>query len=272
MNPHNIRLVALDMDGTLLHEDKHISRRTLQTVQKLADAGIRVVPATGRGLDGLRGTILQVSPIYHAICSNGAAIQDPASGAVLEETPIPIPEAIRLLEYYRERPLFFYLHTSQGPIRPEGWKESGLAARFPYLRFDTSTVPDLIQWLRGTDASLWKIGVFPHSDQAFREMLREGSPLPSMKLMRTGECNIEINSVHASKGNALKSLCARLDIPMSSVLAIGDNQNDIEMLRFAGVSVAMGNAQEDVKSAARFVTGSNEEDGAAEFLERYFWG
>lgn len=78
MNPHNIRLVALDMDGTLLHEDKHISRRTLQTVQKLADAGIRVVPATGRGLDGLRGTILQVSPICHAICSNGAAIQDPA--------------------------------------------------------------------------------------------------------------------------------------------------------------------------------------------------
>lgn len=114
MNPHNIRLVALDMDGTLLHEDKHISRRTLQTVQKLADAGIRVVPATGRGLDGLRGTILQVSPICHAICSNGAAIQDPASGAVLEETPIPIPEAIRLLEYYREHPLFFYLHTSQG--------------------------------------------------------------------------------------------------------------------------------------------------------------
>ena len=103
-------------------------------------------------------------------------------------------------------------------------------------------------------------------------MLREGSPLPSMKLMRTGECNIEINSVHASKGNALKSLCARLDIPMSSVLAIGDNQNDIEMLRFAGVSVAMGNAKEDVKSAARFVTGSNEEDGAAEFLERYFCG
>ena len=59
---------------------------------------------------------------------------------------------------------------------------------------------------------------------------------------------------------------------MSSVLAIGDNQNDIEMLRFAGVSVAMGNAQEDVKSAARFVAGSNEEDGAAEFLERYFCG
>ena len=69
-----------------------------------------------------------------------------------------------------------------------------------------------------------------------------------------------------------RQLCARLDIPMSSVLAIGDNQNDIEMLRFAGVSVAMGNAQEDVKSAARFVAGSNEEDGAAEFLERYFWG
>ncbi len=269
MNPNHIRLVALDMDGTLLHEDKHISPRTLRAVQRLADSNIRIVPATGRGLEGL-GSILCVKPIHHVICSNGAVIQDPADGSILDTAPIPIPEAVALLELWRDRPLFFYLHTDQGPIRSQGWRESGLAVRFPYLRFDTRAVPDLAQWLRENPVSLWKIGIFPHDDQTFRDLLRQGSPSPALKLMRTGECNIEINSVSASKGNALQTLCARLDIPMSSVLAIGDNQNDIEMLRLAGVSVAMGNAQDDVKSAALHIAGTNEEDGAAAFLEEYF--
>ncbi|MBS6956638.1 MAG: HAD hydrolase family protein [Enterocloster asparagiformis] len=93
---------------------------------------------------------------------------------------------------------------------------------------------------------------------------------PVLLDLRTGECSIEINSVSASKGNALQPLCTRLDIPMSSVLAMGDNQNDIEMLRLAGVSVAMGSAQDDVKSAALHIAGTNEEDGAAAFPEEYF--
>lgn len=270
MKQNEIRLVALDMDGTLLHDDKTISPRTVGVLEKLVSMGIRVVPATGRGLDGLKDTVLKVKPIHHAICSNGATIQDAATEKVLYSQPIPKEEALLTLEHYRDRRLFFYLHTDIGPIRPEGWQETGLAALYPHLRFETRTVPDLAAWLRASDATVLKMGAFAYDGGTFRSVLSEGSPSPSVKLMRTGDCNIEFNSALASKGNALKALCAMLDIPVSRTLAIGDNQNDLEMLSFAGVSAAMGNAEDDVKAAAGFVTGTNNEDGAAAFLEKYF--
>ena len=80
---------------------------------------------------------------------------------------------------------------------------------------------------------------------------------------------IELNSIHASKGNALCTLCKKLGISMENVLAIGDNENDISMLQAAGISAAMENAEDDVKQAAKFVAGHNEEDGAAHFLEEW---
>lgn len=270
MKRNEIRLVALDMDGTLLHDDKTLSPRTVGVLERLAGMGVRVVPATGRGLDGLRDTVLKAVPIRHAICSNGATIQDAATGQVLYSQPIPREEALRTLAHYREHRLFFYLHTDRGSVRPEGWRETGLAERYPHLRFETCTVPDLAAWLRGSDATVLKMGAFAYDGDTFRTVLREGSPSPALRLMRTGDRNIEINSALASKGNALKTLCAMLGLPVSSALAVGDNQNDLEMLSIAGVSAAMGNAEDDVKAAADFVTGTNNEDGAAAFLEEYF--
>lgn len=270
MEHREIRLVALDLDGTLLHEDKSLSDRTLNTLQQLADRGIRVVPATGRDPDGINGNILRVNPVHHAVCSNGAVILDPGTGEVLHSCPI-LPESAReALDYFRDFSAFTYLHTDCGQVCSVSWEDSGLTGRYPNIRFESDVVPDLLAWVREKSASLLKIGVFPRDDEAFRALMAAGSPSPDLVLMRTGVCSVELNSINASKGRALKTLCRLLDIPMSSVLAIGDNQNDMEMLRFAGVSVAMGNAEDDVKAEAMYVTGTNDQDGAAAFLEKYF--
>ena len=87
--------------------------------------------------------------------------------------------------------------------------------------------------------------------------------------LRAGDGIIELNSTNASKGNALYILCEKLGIQLENVLAIGDNENDISMLQAAGISAAMENAEDDVKQAAKFVAGNNEEDGAAHFLEEW---
>ena len=114
-----------------------------------------------------------------------------------------------------------------------------------------------------------KMGAFVLKDGLAQELLEKGSPIPGIVFLRTGDGIIELNSIHASQGNALCTLCKKLGISMENVLAIGDNENDISMLQAAGISVAMENAEDDVKQAAKFVAGHNEEDGAAHFLEEW---
>ena len=270
MNCNDIKLIALDLDGTLLHGDKHISPETLEVIQTLADRGLAIVPATGRNLQGIRENILQVQPVRYAICSNGANILDLDSGELLFSFPIPTQEAVNAVTYLQRFPTVIYLHTDQGTIRSKNWNNSGLAERFPFIQFHENNVPDLAEYIRSNDVKIWKIGVFVLDDHIFEQLLSWGSPSPQIVLNRTGECNIELNCAEASKGNGLKNLCAMLGLSLEETLAIGDNQNDLDILGCAGVSVAMGNAGEDVKAAADYVTGTNDEDGAAAFLREFF--
>lgn len=113
------------------------------------------------------------------------------------------------------------------------------------------------------------MGAFALKDGLAEELLAKGSPIDGIVFLRTGDGIIELNSTNASKGNAMCTLCEELGISMENVLAIGDNENDISMLQAARISAAMGNAEDDVKQAAKFVTGNNEEDGAAHFLEEW---
>ena len=130
-------------------------------------------------------------------------------------------------------------------------------------------VKDLGEFLRTSGVRVMKMGAHVLKDGLAQELLEKGSPIPGIVFLRTGDGIIELNSIHASKGNALCTLCKKLGISMENVLAIGDNENDISMLQAAGISAAMENAEDDVKQAAKFVAGHNEEDGAAHFLEEW---
>ena len=267
-NP-SIQLIALDLDGTLLHEDKHISEYTLRILQELSERGYQLVPTTGRSLTGIPESILKIPNVRYAICSNGANLCNVQTAELIRDTAIPIETALKIIDYLNNFPLYLYLHTNKGTIRSTGWAESGLASRFPHIHFEENNVPDLTSYLLTRPVKIWKIGIFTFDTATFTALLEHGSPCSSVSMVRTGECNIELNSILASKGNGLAALCDNLHIPMSEVLAIGDNQNDISMLQLSGVSVAMGNAQSDVKKAADYTTKTNEEDGAAYFLEQY---
>lgn len=268
---NNIRLVALDLDGTLLHEDKQISDYTLQVLQQLSDQGLILVPASGRILTGMRENILKVRGISFAACANGAMICRTDDGSILHTTGIPRKDALHTLEWLMGYRVYVYVHTDQGAIRPSIAKNPELRERFPYIHFSENSVPDLLEHLKThPEIDILKIGAFTLDEEAQQTLLAMGSPCSSITMMRTGPCNIELNSSLASKGHAIAWLCRMLDLSMSQVLAIGDNQNDLTLLQATGVSVAMGNAEEDVKAAADYVAGTNEEDGAGKFLEWYF--
>ena len=185
------------------------------------------------------------------------------------ETGISTEKAVEAIAYLEQFPVAVYVHTDRGTFRAEGWEKTGLSEKYPYIRFSEGNVKDLGAFLRTSGVKVMKMGAFVLKDGLAQELLEKGSPIPGIVFLRTGDGIIELNSVDASKGNALCTLCKKLGISMENVLAIGDNENDISMLQAAGISVAMENAEDDVKQAAKFVAGHNEEDGAAHFLEEW---
>ncbi len=265
-----IYLVAVDMDGTLLHNDKSISDYTINVLRKIVEKGILLVPASGRPLNGMKAAVLNnVKGIKYAICSNGAMLMDVQKEKSISETGIPTEKALEALTYLEQFPVAVYVHTDKGTFRAEGWEKTGLSEKYPYIRFSEGNVKNLREFLRTSGVNVMKMGAFALTDELAQKLLEKGSPIPGIAFLRTGDGIIELNSTNASKGNSLYILCEKLGIQLENVLAIGDNENDISMLQAAGISAAMGNAEDDVKQAAKFVAGNNEEDGAAHFLEEW---
>ena len=146
-------------------------------------------------------------------------------------------EAIAYLEQF---PVAVYAHTDKGTFRAEGWEKTGLSEKYPYIRFSEGNVKDLGAFLRTSGVKSDENGCFCLKKMDWhRNFWKKGSPIPGIVFLRTGDGIIELNSVDASKGNALCTLCKKLGISMENVLAIGDNENDISMLQAAGISVAM---------------------------------
>ena len=265
-----IYLVAVDMDGTLLHNDKSISDYTINVLRKIVEKGILLVPASGRPLNGMKAAVLNnVKGIKYAICSNGAMLMDVQKEKSISEPGIPIEKALEALTYLEQFPVAVYVHTDRGTFRAEGWEKTGLSEKYPYIRFSEGNVKNLREFLRTSRVNVMKMGAYILTDNLAQKLLEKGSPIPGIAFLRSGDGIIELNSTNASKGNALCILCEKLGIQLENVLAIGDNENDISMLQAAGISAAMENAEDDVKQAAKFVAGNNEEDGAAHFLEEW---
>ncbi len=270
MSHPTIRLAALDMDGTLLRKDSSISPYTLSVIRRLIEKGITVVPASGRNFEVLPGELLALPGIRYGVCANGANVLELPGGTHLYDFPVPLADARTIITFVTQEPLFLYIFSNCGIWHSGNWTEIGMDQLYPGFTFQPSLPEDLETFLSRDALTIDKIGIFLPDEAAYRRIEQAGSPAASVTMARAGWLTIEFNSVHATKGNGVRRLCERLGIPVSQVIAIGDNQNDIPMLRMVGVSVAMGNAEDDVKAEANFIARTNEEDGAALFLEEYF--
>ncbi|MCD8083377.1 MAG: HAD family hydrolase [Clostridiales bacterium] len=265
-----IRLAALDMDGTLLHDDSSISDHTLAVIARLIAKGILVVPASGRNFESLPERLRTLPGIRYGVCANGANIVELPGGKHLHDFPINPEDARAIAAYLTQYPLFLYVFSNRGTWHSGNWTELGLNRIYPGFSFPPTLPGSLETFLSCDPPVIDKMGIFTPYETVFREIEQNGSPVPSVTMLRAGQMTLEMNSIHATKEHGLRVLCRQLGIPLSQVLAIGDNQNDVTMLQAAGVSVAMGNSGEDVRAEADYIAGTNEEDGAAAFLEEFF--
>jgi Cof subfamily protein (haloacid dehalogenase superfamily) len=262
----HFRLVATDLDGTLLRSDKSVSPRTRRVLAKVREAGVRTALVTGRPPRFLR-TVAEDLDIWElAICANGAIVYDPARNAIIRHTPIP-PAVARdiILELRRMAPGICFaceqeLYSSCEPEYLE---------RFPpNSALQAPLVDDALILCRKPVTKL----IARHPTIPVAELLLMIESLPDKRVLATfsGAPFVEVSAREAQKSLALAWLCEEWGIQSSEVIAFGDMPNDLPMLHWAGHSVATANAHAELRAAATEVTVSNDEDGVAVVLERLF--
>ena len=273
----DIKLIALDLDGTLLNSQKQISGRNLAALEKAAEAGIWIVPSTGRFYKGMPEIVRKLSIVRYVITINGAEVYDAAQDRALYRAEIQPLLADKLYAYMDTLPVIYDCYQNGW-----GWMDSRQYAQIDDFLEEPHQL-DMTKRLRTPVESFRKTMLernlpIQKSQMFFRradlprreeELKRMPELFPELTVSSASYNNIEINSCDAGKGRALRELCRVLEIPVSKAMAFGDEHNDVSMLRDAGVGVAMGNASPEVQAQADLVTSSNDDDGVAAAIERY---
>ena len=271
----SIRLLALDIDGTILLPDGSLSQRVKRAIGEAQARGIVVALATARRWHGVRALAQELSLTGALILYDGALICDAVSGATsLRRTldPAHAQVAAQMMGAHDLQVIAQYrdaqgerLLVSADPPHPQ-WTRSYLerfAQQTTYFALDdlAALAPRMLR--------LCAFGQFDPLRVAFDALGESPLGRQIMPMGGYGEAELTVFAPEASKGESMRWLAQRLDIPLAQTMAMGDGVNDISMLRAAGLGVAMGNAAPEVRLAANVVTADNAEDGAALAIERY---
>lgn len=265
-----VALIALDLDDTLLGPDLAVSERARAAIARAQKRGVRVTLATGRMFRSALPYARELGLVTPLITYNGGLIKDPLTGEVLRLRTIPAPLAREValqarsegftLNIYLEDTLYvaeinaaveYYLSIAQVEPHPVGDLVALLERESP------RALPTKLL-ICATEAEVDQL--LPRLRKLYRGRLR---------ITRSKPRFIEMEPAEVNKGEALAYLARHLGIERKRVMAVGDGENDLDMLRYAGVSVAVRTAPPHVRAVARYLTGSAGEEGVAEAIERW---
>lgn len=277
MREPKYKIIALDLDGTLLNSRKELSAENLNALQMAAEAGVEIVPTTGRYYLGMPEIIRNLPFLHYAITVNGARVEEISTGRAIYQAEIPNDEAISIMAYLDKLPVYYDCYKDN-----TGWVTRSMqerAAEFApdervlRMLIDLRTpVDELKAFLREQGGGIQKIQIFaktPALRDAYQQELE--TAFPAMSMTSAIVNNLEINVKHANKGSALRALAEELQIPIEQTMAFGDGTNDLSMLQVAGCGIAMKNGAEIVRQAADVVTDSCDDDGVAHGIAAYLF-
>lgn len=274
---HMIKMAGFDLDGTLLTDRKELTSRTRKALEKAIQKGVIVLVATGRPWMGVPEELQNLQGMRYALTSNGARVIDTGRNKVLFEHLLELGPAKKALEicgkYDTLQEIYF---DGQGYAQAEKMKYVECYHRNPsmweYTRKTRIPVEDLYSLLEQENRGLDKVqALFADMDER-RRAWEELSMEEDLELVGSLGYNIEINARGVNKGTALVELGRMLGIKREEIMACGDGDNDTAMLREVGFGVAMGNAEEEIKQAADYVTLTNEDEGVAYAIEKFILG
>lgn len=270
-----IKIIAMDLDGTLLDSEKRLSEENRAALQRAADAGIEIVPTTGRIYKIIPEAVRALPFVRYAITVNGAEVYDVKNDRVIAKSELPYEKAVEVMAYLDGFDVVYDCYQNGGGYmtktlldKVENYLTSAYFAKI-YAK-TRHPVPELKAYLLEQKQGVQKVQ-FCTRDQALRAFLLEDlkTRFDGVAISTALPYNGEINEKNAHKGGALQKLCQHLGCTMENVMTLGDGLNDITMLKLAGISVAMENAAPEAKAAAKYVTGNCDESGVAQAIEKF---
>jgi len=260
------KLIALDVDGTLLNDDHHLSDENKAAIAEVTQRGSQIVLCTGRSPQNSIPFMEEMGLTGYVLGHNGAATVRVEDREVLHQYGLDPRGLDPYIAYCRERDIHFDVNTSFD-IYVDNVANLTQEASYMYEHFHMMPA-SLPAWDDFRDPIL-KFTVFTKSDildEAEREWRTWGG---DYNILRSGEFFVDFMHPESSKGNALKHLAMQLGVQQEEVLAIGNYFNDISMLTYAGMGIAMDNSPLEVKAAANAITGTNNEHGVRDALIKY---
>lgn len=261
------RMLVLDLDDTLLNKDLEISERTVKTLDRLEEMGVKIVIATGRMFSSALPYIRQLDIKGPVINYNGAYIKEVGENRLIYHQPIPLDIAKEIIQEAEEADLYINIYIDDKLYVSESNEKSDLY----YITTGAQSEP------------VGKLSDFIYKDPT-KMLIIEGNREKMLEYLsyfkdkyrgivevtQSKDYFIEFMASGVSKGRAIEFLAESLNILLEEVIAIGDNWNDLEMIQTAGLGIAMGNAPAGVKEAADMVAGNHDEEGVSKILEEIF--
>jgi len=263
----SVRLVALDLDGTLTGDGMRISPRVRGALRKALDAGVHVTLASGRPFHQTRLFAEDLGIHEPLICYQGAVVQDPGSEEVYFRRGVPLHLAQEFIDVAREHGWDLCAYVDDRLYVERVTPLVRFYAEYGPIKEELNPVGD---WKAFLSREPIKLIVVAEAEQAAKanDLLHERFA-GRLRIVRSFDCFVEGTNLAASKGQALSFLAQKLGVTQAETMAIGDNDNDADMVAWAGLGVAMGNASPAVKAGADYIAPPIEEDGAAEAIERF---
>lgn len=280
-----VKLIAIDMDGTLLTPEHSITPRTILAINKAFEQGIQVVIATGRAFYEAHGIVGEYDLNLPYICLNGAQVRN-EQHEVIENYPLNNELITQATDIFKSEDLFYQVYTDHAIYTTSIERDIDIFIELAEQSGGSPDVEKIRRLMRDrlSKTSLKEVSdyreIYEREDEAVLKFLAASVSKP--KLVRAKNYlneiddfavsassygNIELTHTSAQKGIALERMSENLNIDLKDTMAIGDNLNDISMLKRVGTAVAMGNATSEVKAIADVVTGTNVEDGVATAIE-----
>jgi len=274
MKKQDIKLIALDLDGTTLTTKRQLTERTKTALEAAIKKGVHVVIATGRASSALPEDVFKIEGMKYMITSNGASVTDISTGGRIYSNcidPKALENTVLLLRKYDFMLEFF--------IKGDAYVDQIIYDKITTMKFTDHHKRYIIETRKPVDrlldfALLHKEFIeninVNFENQEDRSMMKKVlATLENVTITTSFDHNLEIGGATTSKADAIKMLCGKYGISEGQVMACGDSPNDIAMLKAAGFPVAMKNAKDELKEIAAYITSTNDEDGVAEVIEKF---
>ena len=283
------RLVAIDLDGTMLNRYGIVTEKTKQVIEQVQKNQIEVIIASGRPIDSIKTIAKEIKSENYFISGNGAILYDIKKDEILYENTLKKSKVLDIIKICEENSIFYNIYTEKEIIS----KTLNYNVLYYYKenlnkdeenKTHINIVEDIYDYILNRDEKIIKITICDNNQTIFNSIIRRLNEIGeievldvshmSRKTIKQGTEDIaieyfytEISAKNVNKWNALEFLAEKMNVKKEEIITIGDNINDKKMIECAGLGIAMQNGAPDVQKIADYVTESNDNDGVAKALE-----